>query len=96
MPYATAKAAMLGLTRALANEVAHRSIRVNAIAPGWFDTDMNAPLQPLHAGLIAQIPLRRLGTPDDVAWAAVYLASDDIQLPDGQAISPNGGWYMSQ
>jgi 3-oxoacyl-[acyl-carrier protein] reductase len=96
VPYATAKAAMLGLTRALAHEVAARSIRVNAIAPGWIDTDMNAPLQPLFAGLIAQTPLRRLGTPDDVAWAAVYLASDESKFLTGQVISPNGGWYMSQ
>ena len=96
LPYATAKAAVLGLTRALAHEVAARGIRVNAIAPGWIDTDMIAPLQPLHAGLIVQTPLGRLGMPDDVAWAAVYLASDESKFMTGQVISPNGGWYMSQ
>lgn len=96
VPYGTAKAAILGLTRALAHEVAARGIRVNAIAPGFIDTDMIAPFQPFHAGFIAQTPLRRLGEPDDVAWAAVYLASDESKFMTGQVISPNGGWYMSQ
>jgi 3-oxoacyl-[acyl-carrier protein] reductase len=96
VPYGTAKAAILGLTRSLAHEVAARGIRVNAIAPGFIDTDMMAPFQPLHAGLIAQTPLRRLGIPDDVAWAGVYLASDESKFMTGQVISPNGGWYMSQ
>ena len=48
---------------------------------------------PLHAGIIAQTPLGRLGMPDDVAWAAVYLASDESKFMTGQVISPNGGWY---
>ena len=96
VPYATAKAAILGLTRSLAHEVAPRGVRVNAIAPGWIDTDMIAPLKPLHDGIAAATPLRRLGTPDDVAWAAVYLASDEAEFLTGQVISPNGGWYMSQ
>ena len=96
VPYATAKAAVLGLTRSLAHEVALRGIRVNAIAPGWIDTDMIAPLKPLHDAIIAATPLRRLGAPDDAAWAAVYLASDESNFLTGQVISPNGGWYMSQ
>jgi 3-oxoacyl-[acyl-carrier protein] reductase len=96
VPYAAAKAAILGLTRTLAHEVAARGIRVNAIAPGFIDTDMIAPFQQLHDGLIAQTPLRRLGIPDDVAWAGVYLASDESKFMTGQVISPNGGWYMSQ
>ena len=94
--YATAKAAVLGMTRSLAHEVAARGIRVNAIAPGWIDTDFIAPIKPLHAGIVAQTPLRQLGTPDDIAWAAVYLASDEAKFMTGQVISPNGGWYMSQ
>jgi 3-oxoacyl-[acyl-carrier protein] reductase len=96
VPYATAKAAILGMTRSLAHEVAARGIRVNAIAPGWIDTEFIAPIKPLHAGIIAQTPMRQLGSPDDVAWAAVYLASDEAKFMTGQVISPNGGWYMSQ
>jgi len=87
--YATAKAAILGLTRSLANEVVARGIRVNAIAPGWIDTDMTAPVKPLLGG----IPF---GMPDDVAWAAVYLASDEAKFMTGQVLAPNGGFYMSQ
>jgi 3-oxoacyl-[acyl-carrier protein] reductase len=89
VPYATAKAAILGLTRSLANEVAPRGIRVNAIAPGWIETEMTTPMKPLLAG----IPF---GVPDDVAWAAVYLASDEAKFMTGQVIAPNGGFYMSQ
>jgi len=96
VPYSTAKAAILGLTRALAHEVAPRNIRVNAIAPGWIDTDMTAPLGILRHGIAAQTPLRKLGEPDDIAWAAVYLASDEAKFMTGQVLSPNGGWYMSQ
>ena len=96
VPYSTAKAAILGLTRSLAHEVALRNIRVNAIAPGWIETDMTAPIKSLHVGLKAQTPLRRMGEPDDIAWAAVYLASDEAKFMTGQVISPNGGWYMSQ
>jgi len=89
LPYATAKAAILGLTRSLANEVAPSGIRVNAIAPGWIETAMTEPVKPLLGG----IPF---GVPDDVAWAAVYLASDEAKFMTGQVISPNGGFYMSQ
>ena len=96
VPYSTAKAAILGLTRALAHEVAPRNIRVNAVAPGWIDTDMTAPLGILRLAIAAQTPLRRLGEPDDIAWAAVYLASEEAKFMTGQVISPNGGWYMSQ
>ncbi len=96
VPYSTAKAAILGFTRALAHEVAPRNIRVNAIAPGWIDTDMTAPLGAVRSHIAASTPLRRLGEPDDIAWAAVYLASDEAKFMTGQVISPNGGWYMSQ
>jgi len=94
--YSTAKAAIMGFTRALAHEVAPRNIRVNAIAPGYVDTDMTAPLGVLRLAIAAQTPLRRLGEPDDIAWAAVYLASEEAKFMTGQVISPNGGWYMSQ
>ena len=96
VPYSTAKAAILGFTRALAHEVAVRNIRVNSIAPGWIYTDMTAPLGALRSRIAAQTPLQRLGEPDDIAWAAVYLASDEAKFMTGQVISPNGGWYMSQ
>ena len=96
MPYSTAKAAILGFTRSLAHEVAPRKIRVNSIAPGWIDTDMTAPLGKLKARIAAQTPLGCIGEPDDIAWAAVYLASDEAKFMTGQCISPNGGWYMSQ
>jgi 3-oxoacyl-[acyl-carrier protein] reductase len=94
--YCAAKAGILGLTRALAHELAPHRIRVNAIAPGWIHTDMTDPLAPLHPMLEAQTPLGRLGEPDDIAWAAVYLASDEAGFVTGQCLSPNGGWYMSQ
>lgn len=96
VPYSTAKAALLGLTRSLAHEVAVRNIRVNAIAPGWIETEMVAPIKSMHAGLMANTPLMRMGEPDDIAWAAVYLASEEAKFVTGQVLSPNGGWYMSQ
>jgi len=94
--YSTAKAGILGFTRALAHEVAPRNIRVNSIAPGWIDTRMTAPLGTLRQWIAFQTPLQRLGEPDDIAWAAVYLACDEAKFMTGQVISPNGGWYMSQ
>lgn len=94
--YAAAKAAILGFTRALAHEVVTRNIRVNAIAPGWIRTDMTAPLAPMQPLIESQIPMNRFGDPDDIAWAAVYLCSDEAKYMTGQVISPNGGWYMSQ
>jgi len=94
--YCAAKAGILGLTRTVAREVASRGIRVNAIAPGWIATDMTAPLDPVRPLLEAQTPLGRFGDVDDVAWAAVYLASDEAKFVTGQVLSPNGGWHMSQ
>jgi 3-oxoacyl-[acyl-carrier protein] reductase len=57
---------------------------------------MTDPLKPMHPLLAAQTPLGRLGEPDDIAWAAVYLASEEAKFVTGQVLSPNGGWYMSQ
>ena len=94
--YCAAKAGILGFTRALAHELAAYNIRVNAIAPGWIHTDMTQPLAPLQSMLEAQTPMGRFGEPDDIAWAAVYLASDEARFVTGQTLSPNGGWYMSQ
>jgi 3-oxoacyl-[acyl-carrier protein] reductase len=94
--YCAAKAGILGLTRAHARELATRGIRVNAIAPGWIDTDMLAPLAEVKPLIALQTPLGRLGEADDVAWAAVYLASEEARYVTGQVLSPNGGWHMSQ
>jgi NAD(P)-dependent dehydrogenase (short-subunit alcohol dehydrogenase family) len=69
---------------------------VNAIAPGWIETDMTAPVGAMRPLLEAQTPMRRFGQPDDIAWAAVYLASDEAGFVTGQVLSPNGGWHMSQ
>jgi 3-oxoacyl-[acyl-carrier protein] reductase len=95
--YCAAKAAILGLTRSVAREVVLRNIRVNAIAPGYIDTPLLDVMTPEMRGLIAgQTPMPRLGEPDDIAWAAVYLASDEAKFVTGQVLSPNGGWHMSQ
>ena len=94
--YSAAKSGIMGFTRALAHEMATRNIRVNAIAPGWIETDMTEPLKIMRPMLESQIPLGAFGKPDDIAWSAVYLASDESKYLTGQVISPNGGWYMSQ
>ena len=94
--YCAAKGGVLAFTRSLARELASRGIRVNAIAPGWIETAMTAPLAPLRRLLEMQTPLCRMGSPDDIAWAAVYLASPEAGFVTGQVLSPNGGWYMSQ
>ncbi len=94
--YCAAKGGVLAFTRSLARELASRGIRVNAIAPGWIETAMTAPLAPVRRLLEMQTPLCRMGSPDDIAWAAVYLASPEAGFVTGQVLSPNGGWYMSQ
>ena len=94
--YCAAKAGILGFTRSLAHELAAQHIRVNAIAPGWIHTDMTDPLQPIHGLLSLQTPQGHLGDTDDIAYAALYLASEEAKFVTGQTLSPNGGWYMSQ
>ncbi len=94
--YCAAKAGILGFSRSLARELTTRNIRVNAIAPGWIDTDMTEPLGDYRKMIALQTPMGRLGDPDDIAWAAVYLASDEAKFVTGQVLSPNGGWHMSQ
>ncbi len=94
--YCAAKAGILGFTRSLAREVVTRNIRVNAIAPGWIDTDLTAFLGEMKALVAMQTPMHRLGESDDIAWAAVYLASEEAKFMTGQVLSPNGGWHMSQ
>jgi 3-oxoacyl-[acyl-carrier protein] reductase len=94
--YAAAKAGILGFTRAVATEVVSHGIRVNAIAPGWIATDMTAPLEPMRRAIELMTPMGRFGDADDVAWAAVYLASDEAKYVTGQVLSPNGGWHTGQ
>ncbi len=94
--YCAAKAGIMGFTRAVAREVVARNIRVNAIAPGFIDTPMTAPIGASRALIEGATPMRRFGVPDDIAWAAVYLASDEANFVTGQVLSPNGGYHMSQ
>jgi 3-oxoacyl-[acyl-carrier protein] reductase len=93
--YCTAKAALLGFTRSLALELGSRGIRVNAICPGFIETPMTDPISPaLKLQLIARTPLGRWGKPDEIADAAVFLASDEASFITGQWVSPNGGLVM--
>ncbi|MSQ72982.1 MAG: 3-oxoacyl-ACP reductase FabG [Betaproteobacteria bacterium] len=94
--YAAAKAGVAGMSRALAREIGSRNITVNCIAPGFIDTDMTRGLSEAQRGaLLAQIPLGRLGTPDDVAAAVLFLASTGAAYITGTTIHVNGGMYMS-
>ena len=93
--YAAAKAGQIGLTKAVARELASRSIRVNAVAPGFIDTDMTAALpEAARSKLSEQIPLSRLGTAEDVANAVAFLASDQASYVTGEVLRVNGGMYM--
>lgn len=93
--YAASKSALLGVTKSLARELASRSITVNAITPGFIDTDMTQVLTDEQKATINQaIPLGRIGKPDEIAAAVVYLASDEAAYITGQALRVNGGMYM--
>jgi 3-oxoacyl-[acyl-carrier protein] reductase len=93
--YAAAKAGMAGLTRALAREIGSRGITVNCVAPGYIDTDMTRALpQEQRQALLAQIPLGRLGAPEDIAAAVVFLASPEGGYITGSTLHVNGGMYM--
>lgn len=93
--YAAAKAGMLGFTKSVARETAKRGITVNAIAPGFIATDMTAVLpEKVVQNLQASIPMGRLGDPEDIAKAAVFLVSDDAAYITGQTLHVNGGMLM--
>ena len=93
--YAASKAGLIGFSKALAREVASRSITVNVVAPGLIDTDMTRMITDKAQGdWAAQIPLGRLGAPDEVAAAVCFLASDEASYITGQVLAVNGGMYM--
>ena len=86
---------MIGFAKALAREVASRGITVNVIAPGMIDTDMTKAIaEKASVDWAAQIPLGRLGAPDDIASAACFLASDEAAYITGHVLAVNGGMYM--
>ncbi len=93
--YSAAKAGMIGFTKSLAREVGSRGITVNAVAPGFIDTDMTRALPEEHRQqLLNQIPLNRLGRPEEIAAAVAFLASPEAGYITGETIHVNGGMYM--
>jgi 3-oxoacyl-[acyl-carrier protein] reductase len=93
--YAASKAALLGLTKTLAREYASRGVTVNAVAPGYIETDMTSSLpDAARAQIVEQTPVGRVGTPQEVAAAVVFLASDEAAYVTGQVLRVNGGMYM--
>jgi len=93
--YAASKAGIIGFAKSLAREVASRGITVNVVAPGLIDTDMTRAItSQAQADWASQIPLGRLGTPDDVAAAVCFLASDAAAYVTGQVLAVNGGLYL--
>ena len=96
MNYAAAKAGVEGMSRALAREIGSRNITVNCIAPGFIDTDMTKGLsEQQHAALLTQIPLARLGAPEDIAHAVAFLAGPQAAYITGSTMHVNGGMYMN-
>ena len=93
--YSASKAGIIGLTKSLAKELGPRNICVNAVAPGFIDTDMTSLLsEEIRKKIIDQIPLSRSGTPEDIAGAVTFLVSRDADYITGQVIHVNGGVYM--
>lgn len=94
--YAAAKAGLIGFTKALAQEVGSREITVNAVAPGFIDTDMTKGLgDEQRSALLQRIPMQRLGTPEEIASIVVFLASPDASYITGQTLHVNGGMFMN-
>jgi 3-oxoacyl-[acyl-carrier protein] reductase len=93
--YSSSKAALLGLTRTLAREYASRGITVNAVAPGFIETDMTADLPDAgRQSIVDQTPLGRIGRPEEVAAAVVFLASEEASYITGQVVRVNGGMHV--
>jgi 3-oxoacyl-[acyl-carrier protein] reductase len=93
--YVASKAGIIGLTKAVAKELATRGITVNVVAPGYIETDMTASLNDkAKEMMVAQIPLGRAGTPEDIAAAVLFLASDQAAYITGQVLHVSGGMYM--
>ncbi|AOZ07082.1 3-oxoacyl-ACP reductase FabG [Cupriavidus malaysiensis] len=96
MNYAAAKAGVEGMSRALAREIGSRNVTVNCVAPGFIDTDMTKVLsEEQHAALKTQIPLGRLGLPEDIAHAVTFLAGPQAAYITGTTLHVNGGMYMN-
>ena len=93
--YAASKAGIIGFSKAVALEVASRGITVNVVAPGLIQTDMTRAItESAHEEWASKIPLKRLGTPEDIAAAVCFLASDEASYITGQVLAVNGGMYM--
>jgi len=93
--YAASKAGLIGLTKALAQEMASRGITVNAVAPGYIDTDMTARLpEDVKSRILASVPLGRMGKPEEIAHAVKFLAAEESSYITGQVLAVNGGMYM--
>lgn len=93
--YVASKAGLIGMTKAMAKELASRQVRVNAVAPGFIETDMTSVLTPDQKNqMLAQIPLNSLGSVEDIAWATLYLLSPLSKYMTGQVLRVNGGMYM--
>ena len=93
--YAASKAGLIGMTKSLAREVGSRSITVNAVAPGYVETEMTHHLSPeVTAQFMASVPLGRMGKPDEIAHAVSYLASEGAGYVTGQVLTVDGGMYM--
>ena len=94
--YCASKAGMVGFTKSLAREIASRNITVNAVAPGFIDTDMTSELDDkAREAILSTIPMKRLGSPDDIAAAVAYLASSEADYVTGTTMHVNGGMFMN-
>ena len=94
--YCASKAGMIGFTKSLAQEIASRNITVNAVAPGFIDTDMTSELgDKAREAILATIPMKKLGSPDDIASAVAFLASAEANYITGTTLHVNGGMFMN-